>query len=148
MPSPENNEPEKSTPIIKPVFSVSELISPLKRANWKIMVPVWAVIIGLLVAGYHYHWAPQIVGAGVLLLALYSSALAWLASMVALLPFIGPLLVQILALPVIWFLNATGSMVSYVAVRRGYSRDVLTYRGLTMALIAGIVIGFILGKLI
>ena len=34
------------------------------------------------------------------------------------------------------------------AVRRGYSRDMLTYRGLTMALIAGIVIGFILGKLI
>ena len=148
FPSPESNEHEEPEPITKPAFSVSELLSPLRRANWKIMVPVWAVIAGILFLGYHFHWEPRIVGGGVLLLALYSNALVWLASMVGLLPIVGPLLVKILALPVIWFLNATGSMISYVAVRRGYSRDVLTYRGLTMALIAGIVIGFILGKLI
>jgi tetrahydromethanopterin S-methyltransferase subunit F len=38
--------------------------------------------------------------------------------------------------------------VSYIAIRRGYSKDVLTYRGLTVAVIIGIVIGFVLGKLL
>ena len=32
--------------------------------------------------------------------------------------------------------------------KRGYSRDVLTYRGVTIAMIIGIVIGYVLGKLI
>ncbi len=43
---------------------------------------------------------------------------------------------------------AIGYLVSYVAIRRGYSKDVLTYRGLTIAVIIGIVIGFVLGKLL
>ena len=51
-------------------------------------------------------------------------------------------------IPVIWLLNAIGYLVSYVAIRRGYSKDVLTYRGLTFALIIGIVLGFVLGRLV
>jgi hypothetical protein len=41
-----------------------------------------------------------------------------------------------------------GYLVSFVAIRRGYSRDVLTYRGLTIALLVGIIIGYILGHLV
>jgi tetrahydromethanopterin S-methyltransferase subunit F len=37
--------------------------------------------------------------------------------------------------------------VSFIAIRRGYSRDVLTYRGLTVAVIIGIVIGYVMGKI-
>ena len=35
-----------------------------------------------------------------------------------------------------------------VAIRRGYSKDVLTYRGLTIALLVGIVIGYVVGKFV
>lgn len=48
----------------------------------------------------------------------------------------------------IWLLNAVGYLVSYVAIRRGDIRDMLTYRSLTVAVIIGVVIGFVLGKLI
>lgn len=41
-----------------------------------------------------------------------------------------------------------GILVSYIAIKRGYSKDVLTYRGLTIALITGIVIGYIVGHYI
>ncbi len=48
----------------------------------------------------------------------------------------------------IWLLNAVGYLVPYIAIRRGYSKDVLTYRGLAIAtIIIGIVIGFVLGGL-
>lgn len=39
----------------------------------------------------------------------------------------------------IWLLNTIGNLGAFVAIRRGYSKDVLTYRGLTVALIVGIV---------
>lgn len=48
----------------------------------------------------------------------------------------------------VWLLNALGYLVSFLAIRRGYSKDVLTYRGLTVALLVGVVIGYVLGKLI
>ena len=47
----------------------------------------------------------------------------------------------------IWLLNGVGYLVSYIAIKRGYAKDVLTYRGLTVAVIIGICIGFVLGKL-
>lgn len=68
--------------------------------------------------------------------------------MISLVPVIGPVIVKVLSIGFIWLLNAVGYLVSYIAIRRGYSRDVLTYRGLTVAVIIGIVIGFVLGKLI
>jgi hypothetical protein len=63
-------------------------------------------------------------------------------------PIIGPLLVKVLSLSIIWLLNAVGYLVSYVAIKRGYSKDVLTYRAVTISLITGIVIGFILANLL
>ena len=84
----------------------------------------------------------------VVVIGLLSNAFAWLAGIIALVPVIGPLIVKVLSVGFIWLLNAIGYLVAYVAIRRGYSRDVLTYRGLTIALIIGIVIGYVLGKLI
>ena len=130
----------------KPEFSTAELISPPRRASWKVMVPVWAALIGLVAMGYYLGWDARVVAGGALVLAILSNAIAWLAAIVGLVPIAGPLIVKVLALPVIWLLNAIGYGISLIAIRRGYSRDVLTYRGLTIALIVGIVIGYVVGK--
>ena len=147
-PVTKNTKKEKKRHLAEPTFSISEMMTPAKRLSWKVMIPVWAVLIGLVYLGYRYHWEPRIVGGGVLLLAIFSNALAWLIATVGLVPLIGPLLIKVLALPIIWLLNAVGYLISFVAIRRGYSRDVLTYRGLTVALIVGIIIGYIIGKFI
>jgi hypothetical protein len=68
--------------------------------------------------------------------------------LISLVPIIGPLLVKVLSLSIIWLLNAIGYLVSYIAIKRGYSKDVISYRGLTIALITGIVIGFVLASLL
>ena len=88
------------------------------------------------------------IAGSVLIVGLLSNAFAWLAGLVMLVPIIGPLIVKVLSIGFIWLLNAIGYLVAYIAIRRGYSKDVLTYRGLTVALIVGIVIGYVLGKLI
>ena len=79
---------------------------------------------------------------------LLTNAIAWLAATIGLVPILGPLVVKILALPFIWLLNGIGYIISMVAIRRGFSKDVLTYRGLTIALIVGIVIGYVVGKFV
>ncbi len=112
------------------------------------MLPVWLGIGGLVALGLHYDVDRSVIAGSVVVVGLVSNAFAWLLGIVALVPVIGPFIVKVLSIGFVWLLNAVGYLVSYIAIRRGYSKDVLTYRGLTVALIIGIVIGFVLGKLI
>jgi hypothetical protein len=122
--------------------------SPPWWRNWKVMLPVWLGIGGLVALGLHYDVDRSVIAGSVVVVGLVSNAFAWLLGIVALVPIIGPFIVKVLSIGFVWLLNAVGYLVSYIAIRRGYSKDVLTYRGLTVALIIGIVIGFVLGKLI
>lgn len=125
---------------------------PPGRAPWwrngKVMLPLWCAIGGLVWLGLHFNVDRSVIAGSVLLVGLVSNAFAWLLGVIALVPIIGPIVVKVLSIGFIWLLNAVGYLVSYVAIRRGYSKDVLTYRGLTVALIIGIVIGFVLGRLL
>lgn len=116
--------------------------------NWKVMLPLWCAIGGLVWLGLHFNVDRGVIAGSVLVVGLITNAFAWLLGIVALVPIIGPLIIKVLSIGFIWLLNAVGYLVSYIAIRRGYSKDVLTYRGLTIAVIIGIVVGFVLGKLL
>lgn len=136
-------------PIENPAIPEGEVcpVTPWWR-NWKVMLPLWIVICALAWLGLHFDVDRRAIAGGVVVVGILSNAFAWLMGIIALVPVIGPLLVKVLSVGFIWLLNAVGYLVSYIAIRRGYSKDVLTYRGLTIALIIGIVIGYVLGKLI
>lgn len=112
------------------------------------MVPLWLAIGALVWLGLYFNVDRSVIAGSVVVVGILSNAFAWLVGMIALVPIIGPLIVKILSIGFIWLLNAIGYLVAFVAIKRGYSKDVLTYRGLTIALIVGIVIGFIIGKVI
>lgn len=98
--------------------------------------------------GLHYNVDRGVIAGSVIAIGLISNAFAWLLSIIAIVPLIGPLIVKVLSIGFVWLVNAIGYLVSFIAIRRGYSKDVLTYRGLTIAVIIGIVIGYVLGKLL
>ena len=116
--------------------------------SWKVMVVLWVVMLALVWVALAYDVNKSVIAGSVVVVGLVSNAFAWLLGVIALVPVIGPLIVKVLSIGFIWILNAVGYLVSLVAIKRGYSRDVLTYRGMTIALIIGIVIGFIIGKLV
>lgn len=116
--------------------------------NWKAMVPVWLAIILFAWWANERRVDAKVIAGSVVVVGLITNAFAWLLGIVALVPLIGPLIVKVLSIGFIWLLNAIGYLVSFIAIKRGYSQDVLTYRGLTIAVIIGIVVGYILGKLI
>jgi len=112
------------------------------------MLLLWGAMGGLVWLGLHYHVDRSVIAGSVVAIGLVSNAFAWLLGLIALVPVIGPIVVKVLTIGFIWLLNALGYLVSYIAIRRGYSKDVLTYRGLTVALIIGIVIGFVVGRIV
>lgn len=134
-----------------PPDQLPPVTSRFQRAWWrsyKVMVPLWIVMIGLTWLALEKNVDKSIIAGVLVVVGLISNAFAWLLGIVALVPIIGPLIVKILSIGFIWLLNGVGYLVSYVAIRRGYSKDVLTYRGLTVSVIIGIVIGFVLGRLL
>ena len=112
------------------------------------MLPVFLVLTVLIFLGYRYHVDHKVIAGGAVVIGLLSGALAWLVGVIGLVPFIGPVIVKVLSIGFIWLLNAVGYVISYIAIKRGYSQDVLTYRGLTIALIVGIIIGYIIAQYI
>ena len=117
------------------------------HAFWKTIL-VWIIIILFIVVALHFNIDRTIIGAAVVVFGLITQAFVGLIGIISLIPFIGPIIAKILALPIFWLINALGYFVSVIAIKRGYSKDVINYRVLTIVLLVGIVIGFILAKII
>ena len=116
-------------------------------AFWKTIL-IWGIIGIIIFVGLHYNIDKTLIGGVVVIFGLITQAFVGLIGIIGLIPFIGPLIAKILALPVFWLINALGYFVSIVAIKKGYSKDVMTYRVMTVVFLIGIVIGFILGKLV
>ena len=116
--------------------------------NYENAIIAWVIIAWLVAMGIYYGWDRQLVGAAILFVGIVGQAFGALGIWVALVPVVGPLVVKVLALPFIWLLNGIGYIVSYVAIKRGYTKDVLNTRIMTVMLLIGVTMGYILGKLI
>jgi hypothetical protein len=116
-------------------------------AFWK-TIAVWIIIGVFVTVALHYEIDKTVIGAVVVIFGLITQAFVGLVSIVALVPFIGPIVAKLLALPIFWMINALGYFASIVAIKKGYSKDILNYRVLTIVLLIGIVMGYIIGKLV
>lgn len=109
---------------------------------------IWMGLTLFVVVGIALGLDKKVVAFFVIVFGLLSQAFIGLLNLIALIPIIGPLIAKVLALPFYWLLNALGYFVSVIAIKKGFSREVLNYRVLTIVFLVGIVVGFILGKLI
>ena len=71
-----------------------------------------------------------------------------LSILTASIPVVGPIIVKLFAIPFFWMLNLTGYFTSIVAIKKGYGKTVMSHRIITITLLLGIVIGYMLGYLI
>jgi len=83
-----------------------------------------------------------------LLLGLFTQVFSGLGALIALIPWIGPFIIKVFTIPFFWILNALGYFVSVLAIKKGYTKEVASSRVLTIALLTGIVIGYVLGHII
>jgi len=116
--------------------------------NYRVAISAWLLIIVVIYAGHYYRVDNSVVALTVLVVGILGQAFGALVAWIGLVPLVGPMVAHVLALPFIWLLNGVGYLVSVVAIRRGYSKDVLNYRIITITLLFGITFGYVLGKLI
>ncbi len=138
---------EKSKENLKQLKHYTITVKFFFQAFWKIIL-TWALIIIFLIIGLYLDIDKSVIGGAIVIFGIISQAFVGLLNIIGLIPFIGPIIAKVLALPFFWLLNALGYFVSILAIKRGYTKEVVNYRILTVVFLIGIVFGFILGKII
>ena len=125
-------------------------ITLVSKLKWKILV--WIIlIIALSLAffyGQQYGINQRIIILVTLALGTFTQIFSGITSLVALIPFFGPLILKVISIPIFYILNAMGWVVSAVAIKKGYVNELSKSRTITLALLVGIIIGYILGNII
>ena len=106
------------------------------------------IILLIILVGLLLGLDARLVAALAALFGLLSNTFAGLAALIALVPWLGPVILKVLSLPFIWLMNGAGYFTAIFLARRGHSRSVVDSRILTVVLLVGVVIGYILGKII
>ncbi|RKY55780.1 MAG: hypothetical protein DRP89_02600 [Candidatus Neomarinimicrobiota bacterium] len=126
--------------ILKKIFSFF-------RRFWKVIV-IWIAILIFIELGLRFGLDKKIIAVLAIVFGILSHAFSGLMTIIALVPIIGPLIVRVLSLPVFWLLNAIGYYVSVIAIKKGYSKNVINYRIITIIFLVGFTFGYLIAKLI
>lgn len=125
-------------------------LSIISYYKWKILF--WGILFSLigaaLVYGPEYGINQRIVVLITVVLGIFTQVFTGITSLIALIPFFGPFILKVISIPVFYILNAVGWIVSGVAIKKGYVNELSKSRTVTLALLIGIIIGYILGNLI
>ena len=109
------------------------------------------ILIGIITTVYlmlYFQWDIRAIAIITLLLGFITNIFASLATLIGFIPILGPLVVKVFSIPLFWIINSLGYFTSAYAIKKGYGRDMLGHRMITIALLFGIIVGYILGHLI
>jgi len=117
------------------------------QSYWKALAIVGG-IVGVVAVGLYFRVDAKALALFALVAGFVTNGFVALATLVSLIPVVGPLLVKVLSIPVFYLFNALGYLLSVLAIKKGYGSEVVSYRVLTIILLVGIVIGYIIGTLV
>jgi len=136
------------------VKNLSKSIESFFRRIWEFIYSfrkifiIWTILAIFVIVGFAIGLDKKAIAFFAIIFGLISQAFLGLINLIALIPLVGPLIAKVLALPVYWILNGLGYFVSLIAIKRGFSKDVINYRVLTIVFLVGLAVGFVIGKLI
>jgi len=125
-------------------------LSIIHSYKWKILF--WIILFffigSAMVYGPEYGINQRIVLLITVVLGIFTQIFSGITSLIALIPFFGPFIIKVISIPIFYMLNAVGWIVSGIAIKKGYANELSKSRTVTLALLIGIIIGYILGNII
>ena len=111
-------------------------------------ISILVIFALIILIALRYEIDTKIVVFGTVVLGVFTQAFAGVAALIATLPVVGPLIIKIFTIPIFWILNSMGYFVGAVAIKKGYRKEFTKSRVLTLALLTGIILGYIIGHLV
>ncbi len=108
----------------------------------------WIFALTIIGLSLFYGIDKKIILFATFAISIFTQIFAGIGVLIGMIPFIGPLIINVISIPVFWILNAMGYVVSGVAIKKGYATELAKSRIVTLALLIGIIVGYILGHII
>ena len=118
----------------------------LKKNKYHLLI--WTILFSSMVIAITYGVDKKFVVFITLILGLFTQIFSGFGALVTTIPLVGPIIIKVFTIPFFWVLNALGYFVSVIAIKKGYKKEVASSRVLTIALLLGIIVGYILGHIV
>lgn len=109
---------------------------------------IWMIAGGLIFSASYYGIDKKLIVFTAFIIGVFTEIFAGIGILIAAIPVVGPMIIKIVSIPVFWILNALGTLVSGIAIKKGYATELAKGRIMTLALLIGMIIGYIIGNLI
>ena len=108
----------------------------------------WILLSSIFVFSINYGIDKKVIVFIAFIISVFTEVFVGLSAFIAAIPIVGPMIIKIVTIPVFWIFNAMGTLVSGLAIKKGYATELARGRILTLALLIGMIIGYIIGNLI
>ena len=116
--------------------------------SYRKKIIIWLIIGGLIFTASYYGIDKKLILFTAFIVSVFTEIFAGIGILVAAIPVIGPMIIKIVSIPIFWILNALGTLVSGIAIKKGYATELAKGRIMTLALLIVMIIGYIIGNLI
>ena len=117
-------------------------------STYRNKIILWTIIGAITYAALYYGIDKKLIVFTAFIIGVFTEIFAGIAILIAAIPIIGPMIIKIVSIPIFWILNALGTLVSGLAIKKGYATELARGRIMTLALLIGMIIGYIIGNLI
>ena len=108
----------------------------------------WILLTTAFIFSTNYGIDKKIIVFIAFVISVFTEVFVGLSALVATIPVVGPMIIKIVTIPVFWIFNAMGTLVSGLAIKKGYATELARGRILTLALLVGTILGYIIGNLV
>ena len=116
--------------------------------SYRKKIVIWVIAGCLIFAASYYGIDKKLIVFTAFIIGVFTEIFAGIGILVAAIPVVGPMIIKIVSIPIFWILNALGTLVSGIAIKKGYATELAKGRIMTLALLIGMIIGYIIGNLI
>ena len=116
--------------------------------SYRKKIVLWMIAGGLIFTASYYGVDKKLIVFTAFIIGVFTEIFTGIGILVAAIPVVGPMIVKIVSIPIFWILNALGTLVSGIAIKKGYATELAKGRIMTLALLIGMIIGYIIGNLI
>ena len=116
--------------------------------SYRKKIIIWVIAGGLIFTASYYGIDKKLIVFTAFIIGVFTEIFAGIGILVAAIPVVGPMIIKIISIPIFWILNALGTLVSGIAIKKGYATELAKGRIMTLALLIGMIIGYIIGNLI
>ena len=109
---------------------------------------LWLVVSITIGSALYYGIDKKVIVFSAFIIGIFTELFVGVGARVAAIPLIGPMIIKVVSIPIFWILNALGTLVSGIAIKKGYATELAKGRIMTLALLIGMIIGYIIGNLL